>query len=364
MNFKLEPTKDGKGFKIDARMMINRKSYRKRETFIGSKRQASRRGAEIVKELEEKAEKENPFRSLTIFGEAINYYRDRSGVKDKDRYCFRVLEEELGHVVIEDISTALDRFITYLSKSKTQHGKPYSASTLNRFQQWTRAIMNYAADWGVIEENPIKQIRRFKETPRDISISEEEKETLIATIQELRPYLLPITLYALQIPSRTSELVNLKREDVDMVNNLIRIKNGKTKNGQGVTKPIPPNLVEYFRSIPVSSEYAFYREDRGQYKWLGDFKKAWRTIRDAAGIKDLRFHDLRHYSATELVHKGLSEREVMQVAGWKTNMLSTYYHRDGFGAAKAVFSALDSDEYNSEYSFNPQKYLNGTTGGR
>lgn len=44
---------------------------------------------------------------------------------------------------------------------------------------------------------------------------------------------------------------------------------------------------------------------------------------------DFRLHDTRHASATRLVDNGTPEQVVNEIAGWKTNMLRTYYRRAG-----------------------------------
>jgi integrase len=135
--------------------------------------------------------------------------------------------------------------------------------------------------------------------------------------------------YALQVPCRRSELLNMKREDLDLQNLAIRVRNGTTKNDAGVWKPIPPDMQAYFQSLPEGCPYLFYRSVRRGYKPIGDFKKAWSRCLGLAGIEDFRFHDTRHISATNLLDNGTPEHVVLQVAGWKTNMLKTYYHRDG-----------------------------------
>ena len=73
------------------------------------------------------------------------------------------------------------------------------------------------------------------------------------------------------------------------------------------------------------------------------FKKAWAKCLRLAGISDFRFHDTRHISATNLVDNGTPERVVMAVAGWRTNMLSTYYHRAGKNSRALVTFAPHAD---------------------
>src|SRR5690606_19756306 len=109
----------------------------------------------------------------------------------------------------------------------------------------------------------------------------------------------------------------------------IRIRNGTTKNDQGCDKPIPPNMTAYFRSLPSDCPWLFYRQEMGLYHGLGCFNKAWYKCLRIAGIGNFRFHDTRHNAATALLDNGTPEQVVLTVAGWKTNMLKTYYHRDG-----------------------------------
>jgi len=52
------------------------------------------------------------------------------------------------------------------------------------------------------------------------------------------------------------------------------------------------------------------------------------------------FHILPRIAATELVNKRLQERELMQIAGWKTNILSSYKHMDGIEASQKAFKIL------------------------
>ena len=47
------------------------------------------------------------------------------------------------------------------------------------------------------------------------------------------------------------------------------------------------------------------------------FRKAAR----GAGLKDFRFHDLRHHGATMALNKGYNATIVMALGGWKTERM-------------------------------------------
>ena len=94
--------------------------------------------------------------------------------------------------------------------------------------------------------------------------------------------------------------------------------------------PIPTSMLGYFRNLPSGCPYLFYRVKGGTFHPLGAFKKAWTTCRKRSGIGDYHWHDTRAQAATDLIDNGTPERVVMQIAGWKTDMLGRrYYNRDG-----------------------------------
>jgi integrase len=62
---------------------------------------------------------------------------------------------------------------------------------------------------------------------------------------------------------------------------------------------------------------------RSQKTW----RTAWRNVTRAAGLRGLRFHDLRHQCITELLEGGAPEAAVLSIAGhvsWK--MMEHYSH--------------------------------------
>ncbi len=53
----------------------------------------------------------------------------------------------------------------------------------------------------------------------------------------------------------------------------------------------------------------------------------WKETLRRLGIKDLRWHDLRHEAASRLFEKGLNPMEVASITGHKNlNMLRRYTH--------------------------------------
>lgn len=346
MNVKLIPIKNG--YSIRVRMQIDGVPYRRQEKFIGNKRDALNRGDEIRKELEKQAKASKDEKILITFSDCVRVYRNRTPADKRTEGRVKRLERELGHVHLNKLQEELVSFLAYLSQCRTPKGTFYKPATINRYREVCLSIIKCSIEWGFLKESPIRQLpKKFKEHPRDQSLTPEQEELLLKTIKKESPHIYHIVQFALIIPSRKGELVRMKRDDVDLINNTIRIKNGTTKNSQGVTKPIPPQMREYFENIPEKSTYVFYREVAGKYRSLGDFKTAWNNCKRKSGIEDFRFHDTRHIAATRLIQMGIPEREVMDIAGWKTNMLSTYYHRSSERSAQSVLKILGNIDNSS-----------------
>ncbi len=302
-----------------------------RETFEGTKDGAQDRFIQLRKQLKDNQALKCRFET---FGDLLRFYTEkRRGLSKKDLGLANTFSRDLGEVPLAAFPARLEAYLTCLRQFPAKKtGRPYSNASLNRYMAIIRAAFNVAVNMEILEKNPITLARfpKLKEIPRDANLSHEAIHILLNVIEQNAPHLLPLTRFALQVPCRKSELINMRKKDLDLFNGAIRVRNGTTKNDQGIWKPIPPNMVTYFRNLPPASDFLFYRVKGSEYLSLGDFKKAWGTCLKLAGIVNFHFHDTRAQAATDLIDQGTPERVVMQVAGWKTDMLGKrYYNRDG-----------------------------------
>lgn len=349
--------KSKNGYRIKARIRINGRIISKQETFKGSKEAAKVRFEQMKSEIREKAfgslkDWENHRYVLETFRDLLFLYEQKKGpFSVSHQLKIDALKRELGDIHLDVFPERFERYYTVLkTQPVSRHGKILSNCSINRKTEIVKAAFKLLVDLEMIDKNPISntRVRKLKTVPRDVIITPEQQAALMKSIKKNAPHIEPVVRYALQVPCRRSELVNMRRDDLDLFNNCIRVRNGMTKNDAGIWKPIPPDMIEYFRNIPKESEFLFYRVVNGsrtdrsgenrQYLPLGDFKRAWMTALDKAGLAHigLRLHDTRHVAATNLVNNGTPEEAVMQVAGWKTNMLRVYYNRNPIRALSLV----------------------------
>jgi integrase len=322
----LQPIGDDQ-WKIVCRIRMNGKIIQRRQTIKGTKEQARELLARFKREIRE-GRAASSLTEIKTFGEALSFYLERNDPGRSKPYFTRLLAD-LGNVSLLVLGDRFDKYLQLLKSTiGFRTGKPIAAGTINQYLFRSKAALNFCVKHGLLTENPLNRFTKLKETPRDVILSEIDKQRLLNVIEKEAPHLSAITRFALQVPSRRSELVQMTVDDLDLFNNAIRVRNGETKNGAGLWKPIPPDMREYFRIIPPGCKFLFYRQDKNGFHGLGDFKKAWRRCLRIARISDFRFHDTRHCSASALVDNGTPEQVVMSIAGWKTNMLRVYYNRD------------------------------------
>jgi integrase len=77
---------------------------------------------------------------------------------------------------------------------------------------------------------------------------------------------------------------------------------------------------------------------RPQKTW----RTAWRNITRAAGLKKLRFHDLRHQCVTELLEGGAPEAAVLSIAGHVSRKMMEHYSHCRMEAKRKALEGLSS----------------------
>lgn len=297
---------------------------RKQEFFTGTKAQAQDRYLEIKAELRGKRVGE-----VKTFGDLLALYRDGRGeIPRSQKSVYETLARDLGPVRVDALETTLRQYSGILRRLPSKStGKPLANGSINRHRAMVATALNIGVELGTFNPSPLTKSvwPKLKEIPRDRFLDTLELQNLLNVVEREAPHLLGIIRFALLVPCRKGELIRMGRHDLDLFNNAIRVSNGTTKNDEGSWKPIPPELIPYFRALPPECPFLFYRMEGGQYFPLGDFKKSWARCLRLAGLQNFRFHDSRHISATNMVDAGTPERAVMDIAGWKTNMLSGYY---------------------------------------
>lgn len=112
---------------------------------------------------------------------------------------------------------------------------------------------------------------------------------------------------------------------VNVMPNTIRLEPGTTKNAEGhevsMTLPVRTLLMQCVHG-KNPDDYVFTREDG---KCVRDFRGTWTSVRPAAKVPDLLFHDLPRTATRNLRRAGVAEGVIMKIGGWKTRSVFERY---------------------------------------
>ena len=231
----------------------------------------------------------------------------------------KALSVAFGKVPIRRFTTHLVE--KYQSQMIAAGRKP---STANRHIATLKHMFTKASTWDLIDEETLKRVRRVKlleENNRRLRfLSIEECQTLIAVCP---PHLRPIVVTALNTGMRKEEILSLEWDKhIDMVHGFILLD--LTKNGERREIPINATLRGVFQSLirRIDSTYVFHDKDGKRYL---DMRTAFMSTCRRAGIKDFRFHDLRHTFASQLVMAGIDLATIKELLGHKDLTMTLRY---------------------------------------
>jgi integrase len=182
----------------------------------------------------------------------------------------------------------------------------------------------------------VKGVKLFKENNRRLRfLSQEEVSNLLNACTN---HLKSIVMTALNTGMRSGEILFLRWECVDLDSGIITVVNSKNSESRNI--PINTILTEELSRLKLDAknEYVFVRENGNPPETI---QKAWLKALSKAGIKDFRFHDLRHTFASYLVMAGADIVTVKELLGHKTMAMTMRYAHLNQEHKKKVVEFLD-----------------------
>lgn len=124
---------------------------------------------------------------------------------------------------------------------------------------------------------------------------------------------------------RVGELLKLRVGQVDLVNRVIRLEPGTTKNKDGREVTMTEPVRDLFVQCAGGKSPVDYLFTRPNGKRVADFRGTWEKARSAVGMPNLLFHDLRRIAARNFRRAGIAEGVIMKIGGWRTRSVFERY---------------------------------------
>lgn len=262
----------------------------------------------------------------------------------------------IGHHQLQKLSPQhLQSFYT----NKLEEG--LSTTTVISFHNVLHKALETAVRWNLISRNVCDLVspprrKRFEIQP----LSVEQVQQLLAATREHRQEALFIL--ALATGMRRGELLGLKWQDINFQTDTLQVRRiltrvpTKVKNPQGATyveaEPktekgrrsilLPPFVVEALKQHRARQlearlkagaawqehDYVFCTSVGTHLHPTRDVLNQLKVLLAKAGLPDIRFHDLRHSSATMLLSMGVHPKIVQEILGHSqiSMTLDTYSH--------------------------------------
>jgi integrase len=272
----------------------------------------------------------------------------------RDQVSIRILLETFGGKrLTEMIPDAIERYKASRLTSTTVRGRPPRPATINRELACPKTMFNLAVKGvlllprGVPPENPVRAVKFLEEhNVRDRVLTAEEFERLV----DVSPaYLQPVPRCAYHTGMRKGEILGLTWERVDLKAGFIRLRDTDTKTGEGRSIPIGRELREALQRLPIALDpqgargpYVFTRHGRPMKSLRDAFVSGCHRV----GLRDVRFHDLRHTAVTNLRRSGVDALTAMKITGHKTMAAFKRYHsmdeNDPTAAQRRMDTYLDT----------------------
>jgi len=233
----------------------------------------------------------------------------------KKHFFGRHLTDITSRIVEEFKAQKLNEVIT----GKVNH--TVSPARVNRLLSCLKCMFNKAHAWGRYSgENPVKKVKMLRENNTRTRFLEQEE--IIALLSNCQGGLKPIVVTALNTGMRLGEILGLRWQDIDLPRGIMFLRD--TKNGEQREVPMNENVRSALSFIPryETSAFVFCHKDGSPFR---DIRSPFFTALKKSGIKDFRFHDLRHTFASHLVMSGVDLNTVRELLGHKTLQMTLRY---------------------------------------
>ncbi len=257
-----------------------------------------------------------------VYGKQASYNNKKSAIK-----CFFMNRfKYLNDIKIYDLEKLQSEMIA----------KGYTKSYINKTFSVIKHMFTKALDWEMIDEIVLQKLRRVKNLPGMNKILRYlDAEEINLLISNCPPHLKPIVLAALNTGMRKSEILHLTWDRVDLKNRLILLD--RTKNGERREIPMNNLMVKLFSSLPrhLRVPYVFWNHDK--QKPYTNITEGFQSALKKSGIKNFRFHDLRHTFASILIMSDVDISSVSELLGHTSiKMTQRYAHLSPAHLRKAV----------------------------
>lgn len=321
------------------------------------------------------------------------YAPSELGAKTLENYLYQInnrLIPEFGHLRIDQIKPL--HIVTFLKELQDEGNRQdgnegkLSSSMIQYIHRVLKNIFERAVDWKLINTSPLEGVKKPKAEQAETEVYDETEAYMLLQAIESEPLMWRVMVkLALTTGLRRGELLGLEWKHIEVGDGVgtidVRqsltyvkdigylIKEPKTK--KSIRKvSIPSTLLPELKTLKKQSTKARIQEEElwkeGKHFFVFSASKGkplyptrintwWPDFIKRHNLKYIRFHDLRHTSATLLINKGVHAKIISERLGHAN--ISTTMNIYGHTLRSAEQEA--AKHFNSLFASNHPKNKNG-----
>lgn len=232
---------------------------------------------------------------------------------------------------LEDLAAQRGRYFAGLDADgraiMKAKAKPLAPATINRYQAALSAVLTWAVRRRIAPknwQNPCRSVELRREKNEIVRfLCEAERAALLAACRASSwPRLYVLVMMALTTGARRGELEGLRWRDIDLERAEASVH--RSKNGDKKVLPLVPAVVEELQKLKGAPAVLLFGS-RQRPDVAFNFDPAWEKALKAAGVRNFRFHDLRHSCASALAQNGATLLEIADVLGHRQLSVTKRY---------------------------------------
>jgi integrase len=259
--------------------------------------------------------------------------RKGSTAAEYRRLLDKIILPALGKRKVADVTRA---DITKLHHAN--RAAPYQA---NRVLAVLSKMFNLAERWGLRPDgsNPCRHVEKFAERKRERMLSPAELAQLGEALASYdgSPYAVAAVKLLVFTGARLGEVLRLKWEWIDFERGEARLPDSKTG---AKTLHLPPPARAVLAELPRLDGNPHVIAGAKEGAALVNLEKPWRAIRKAAGLDDVRLHDLRHAFASVAASSGMGLPIIGKMLGHTQAATTARYAHLASDPVKAAAAAV------------------------
>lgn len=287
-----------------------------------------------------------------------------------DSFLNQYIIPVFGHVPLEKINhLQIMDFMDKLIDKKLEN------STINKIIQKLKTMLDLAVDWKLIKESPAKNIKNLKEEKEEVEVyTNEEVKRLFRALDDEQPKYRVLIKLAIATGMRRGELLALKWNNVNLEKGTIQVKETvihhnkkfifkepKTKSSIR-TISLPQFMIDelneyklYCKKVRLQAGENYlnpynllFHTYRGNPIIGSTITRKWASITKNAKLTHIKFHALRHTSATMLINKGLPSKIISSRLGHSNVMTTQNIYAHALREADEVAAQKIDDIFNNK----------------